>query len=150
VHPRHKQVVGFRLASAIQSMSYGQNVPYLNPTFASSTGSANGNALSVSVTFNNVGAGSLNFQAAHCPTEIGVPIGQCAWWSVIGSDGIAYNATAAISANGQGVTLAATAAKAGVTPVASAYGYGIWPVITLYNAAGFPVLPWYRNVTSTA
>lgn len=144
VHPRHKQVVGSRLAAAALTQVYKQNVPYIYPTFASSSAAANGNVVTVTVTLSNVGT-SLNFQPAHCPTELGVPADICAWWSVIGKDGVWYNATAAITGGGQSVAITATLA-AGVAANGTAYGYGTWPVITLYNNFGLPVLPWMRNL----
>jgi len=149
VHPRHKQLPGARLAYGALAQVYGQAVPYVGPTAAAATGSSVGTALSVSVSFlaSTVAGGGLAFQPSHCPTELGVPVAQCAWFSIAGSDGKLYNATAAITGGGTTLDLSAIAAAAGVTPVAASYGYGTWPIAVLYATNGLPATPFNVSVS---
>ena len=48
----------------------------------------------------------------HCKTEIGVPVAQCAWFTITGSDAKAYNASATPSADGKSLVLTAAGAPA--------------------------------------
>lgn len=80
--------------------------------------------------------------ASRCPTETKVVrVSDCGWFSIIGSDGVAYNATATLSPDGQSLELAAKA-TAGVHAKGTAAGWGAWPVNSFYNAFGYPLEPW--------
>jgi hypothetical protein len=150
-------VTGARLSAAALSTVYAvEGIQHTGPAYAGSFGSVSGSSLVVTVVFDASSVGSgLQFSSLafdHCPTEAGVPADQCAWWSITGSDGKAYNATAALTADGRGVVLTAPLppGTSGVTPARSSFGYGIWPVVTLYNKEGFPALAWSANVTAAA
>jgi len=146
VHPRHKQVPAGRLANAALNQIYAQNTPLLGPVAQAATGSAAGTMLTVTVQF--PAGSSLALQAAHCPTELGVPASICAWYGIQGSDWTLYNATAAVTADGNGLELTATAKAAGVKPLYATYGYGPWPIITVYGANGLPAIPFNQSVTA--
>ena len=82
------------------------------------------------------------FRATQDP---GITIADCGFWSISGSDGKSYNATATLTGDNRGLVLTASAA-AGVTPVGSSGLWGVWPVVTLYNNEGFPAIPWKANL----
>lgn len=149
VHPRNKKLVGRRLANAALSVQYGQPQPYKAPTATSSTASAAGTTVSVTVSFSDVPT-TLVAADDHCKTELGVPSNQCAWFSITGSDGKTYNATAAVGPGGQTVVLTATVGSAGTTAASSSFGWGIYPINTIMSAEGIPLLPWNGLVTSAA
>jgi hypothetical protein len=150
VHPRNKKLVGRRLANAALTLQYGAPATYLAPALASSTAAAAGAAVTVTVAFDNVPT-TLVAAADHCQTELGVPAAQCFWFSILGSDGKSYNATAAVGADGKSVVLSATVDAAGTTAVATTFGNGQWPINTIKSAEGLPLLPWpLTNVSAAA
>lgn len=179
IHPRHKQPVGTRLSNSALAMVYDQQITWQSPRYSSAQdwGSA-GNNLTVLVSFesDSVGSGltivpdTVGSTSTHCPTELGVNISMCAWWSIQGSDGVWYNATEATVWNGTQLVVSALvpdtagldfnpdagasgdqlATVTPITPIATAYGWGVWPVITLYNIDGYPALPWNRTINATA
>jgi hypothetical protein len=79
VHPRNKKLVGRRLANAALSVQYGQPQPYKAPTATSSTASAAGTTVSVTVSFSDVPT-TLVAADDHCKTELGVPSNQARDW----------------------------------------------------------------------
>lgn len=151
VHPRAKQVVGRRMADALLSTVYGQSIPHAYPTYSGAVDSSSGNTLSVTVSFNpsTIGSGLQMVPGVHCPTELTVPVALCAWWTITGSDGTSYNATASLTSDATGVVLTATAAAAGTKATATSYGYGTWPVLPLYNSYGYPAQPWNQSVAAS-
>ena len=148
VHPRHKAVVGSRLAAAALTLQFQKPTPYLAPMYQSARASAAGTAVTVTVTLSNVPT-SLVPAADHCRTEIGVPANQCFWFSILASDGKSYNATASVGADGRSLVLAATVAASGTTALATSFGDGQWPINTVVSAEGIPIFPWpMTNVTA--
>lgn len=71
-----------------------------------------------------------------------LPEYNIAWPSILGSDGVWYNATS-LSISGDTLVMSASGPSS-VTAVATAYAYGNWPVSVLYNGMGFPAWPWQR------
>jgi hypothetical protein len=53
-----------------------------------------------------------------------------------------WNATTAMSSDGNSIILSVTAPTTGLAAIASAYGRATWPVVTHYNSIGLPVIPW--------
>jgi len=100
----------------------------------------------VTITLSNVPT-TLVAAADHCKTEVpfNVTAASCAWFSITGSDGVVYNATAAV--NGQSVVLTTYDPPAGTTPVATAFGMNAWPVNTIVSAEGLPLQPWSATMS---
>lgn len=163
VHPRHKQIVGARLAASALAESYGMpSVPHASPQYAGASPSVTGTQLSVTVAL-TPSSGPLTLTNAACPTNLGVPAAQCAYPTIFTAQGPAagYNATLSLSTDGLSIVLAAAAASAGETITGTAYGYGTWPIITVYagdcwaapavaQPICYPVLTWMKNITATA
>ena len=107
-------------------------MPYLNPAYKGAFAHTEGAALTVTVAFDAPSvAGGLSISPSHCPTELGVPASECAWYAVQTVDGCVgrggengrallahvtpplppprrsawHNATAAVSADGFGLIL---------------------------------------------
>ena len=158
VHSRNKQLVGRRVAAALSAALYG--APPLptpggaGPTFAGAAlAAAPSGALSATVRFvaASLAGGALLFNPPHaspwsnssrCPTETGIiKAADCGWFSIIGSDGLSYNASAAVGADGVTLQLAAQA-PAGTAAAGTEWGWNAWPVVSFYNAAGLPMVPW--------
>ena len=116
-------------------------MPYIVPNATSSSATAAGTAVAVTVSFSDLPT-TLVAADDHCKTELGVPASQCAWFVVAGSDGASYNATAAVGPGGKTLVLTATVAKAGTTAVSSSFGWGNYPINTIMTAEGLPLLPW--------
>jgi len=145
IHPRNKKLIGGRLAAAALDLQYKvPAAPWRSPTYATGKASTSGASVSVTVTFTDVPT-TLVPAADHCKTELGVPAAQCAWFSIVGSDGKAYNATA--TPTGSSLVLTASV-PAGVTASASTFGYNSWPINTVMTAEGLPLQPW--DVTPVA
>lgn len=141
IHPAAKQYVSERLANAALAIQYKKDLAWKSPTFrSSSASSADGNpvseSVSMSVTFNDVGASGLellhpfnykspSYGAATNPPVIidctaTFPCGpaqncsmaaQCAWASLQLADGSWVNATISVSgAAANAITLTADGA----------------------------------------
>ena len=140
IHPRNKRLIGGRLASAALDLQYGVSPApvWRSPSYAKGAASANGGTVSVAVSFADLPT-TLVAAADHCKTELGVPASQCAWFTIVGSDGKSYNATATPS----GSTLVLSAAvPAGTTAAATSFGWNSWPINTVMSAEGLPLQPW--------
>jgi hypothetical protein len=133
VHPRNKQTVGRRFAAAALDLLYGESTPYLNPRYARATAvPARGpdDTLSVVVEFDaaSLSNGELTLVSASCPTSLGVPASECAWYDVQLSDGTWYNATVSVTDSGTGLVLT-VAGGAGLTVNATRGDFSRWPVV---------------------
>jgi hypothetical protein len=73
-----------------------------------------------------------------------VSAAACAWFSITGSDGVAYNATPAVA--GASLVLTAPGAPAGTRPVATAFGMNAWPINVVMSAEGLPLQPWSEAI----
>lgn len=64
-------------------------MPYLNPAYKAAFAHTAGAALTVTVAFDtpSVAGGGLSISPSHCPTELGVPASECAWYAVQTVDG---------------------------------------------------------------
>lgn len=160
VHSRNKQLVGARVAAGVLEALYGVPHPTRarGPVFASQAlaTAANG-SLSALVSF---GAGGLGpggvlvyvpphatpySNSTRCPSELGVvKPADCAWPSVLGSDGQVYSGSAQAAGGGRQLLITAQAPP-GVRAVGSALGWGPWPVVNFYNQWGMPVEAWYET-----
>ena len=140
IHPRNKKLIGARLAAAALSLQYGVPTPWKSPSYRRCVASGAGQAVAT-ITLDDLPS-TLVAASDHCKTEIGVPVAQCAWFTITGSDSKAYNATAAPSADGKSLVLTAAGAPAGTTAAATSFGYSQWPINTIMTAEGLPLQPW--------
>lgn len=67
---------------------YERPVPYLNPAYRGAFAHTDGASLTVTVAFDPPSVvGGLALSPSHCPTELGVPASECAWYEVQTVDG---------------------------------------------------------------
>lgn len=128
---------------------YGRPAQYLNPRYVGAAAVTNGKTVTVTVTFDpaSVGAGGLTIIPAACPIPANAT--ECAWQEIQTTDGLWYNATAAVTPDGNGLILTAgPIAQAGMLVKSTAGMFSPWPVVTIYNGAGLPSLPWMEPVDS--
>lgn len=160
VHSRNKQLVGRRVAAQLAPALYGAPAPTggRGPQYASVVlgRDAPAGTLTADVAFTpaSLGGGGLVYVPPHatpwsnssrCPVELGViKEADCDWLYILGSDGVAYNATASVGGGGATLHLEA-AAPDGVRAIGTRFGFNAWPVVNFYNAFALPMQPW--NVT---
>ena len=144
-------------------MVYNTPRTYLPPTYftgvataattatTATAATAPSTTLTVTVSFTQLPS-KLVTADDRCKTEppFKVPVAQCAWFSITGSDGVALNATVTIDGNGTALVLTAASSAAGVTAVSTAFGWNGWPINTIMTAEGLPLQPWTENVTSSS
>jgi len=137
IHPRYKQIVGYRLSLAALAVTYGQTIQYKGPEATSWKIQKLPPAVAVVVDFapDSLGSGLVLTENTCDPN---VPAVQCGYYEIGTSDGKWTNGTASISGNLLIVSanLAAGAVVSGVR-----YGWDNYPVATLYNKEGLPALP---------
>ena len=142
IHPRNKKLVGKRLAAAALTISYGKPTNYLPPFYKSGTSvEAEAGTMAVEISFGDL---PTKLVTAHdyCRTDLKVPSTQCAWFTITGTDGVARNATASISADGKSLVLKASTNITTATPATTSFGWNAWPVNTVMTAEGLPLQPW--------
>jgi len=166
IHPRAKQLVGRRLAAAALTAVHGRPTPFAGPRYASAAaGGGAAGSLSATVSFaapspaspGNDGPLVLIAPApvgpfansSVCP--VGVAADLCAGFALRGSNGVWYNASAALGAAQRTLVLTASdsGVPAGLTATATASGWSLWPLTTLYNNAGLPAFPWNETIGAT-
>jgi len=136
IHPRYKQIVGYRLHLAARGITYGEKIQYKGPQATDFKVIREAPTAQVQVNFapDSIGTG-LVFQSKSC--DEGVPINQCGWFDIGTADGRWTNATAQINDNY--IVVSATTTSSQVTGVR--YAWANYPVATLYNKEGLPALP---------
>lgn len=163
VHSRNKQLVGRRVAAGILSALYGIDSDFstqVGPLYQSASATTIGNTLYANITFqpNTLGSSGLQYVPPHvnhwqnssrCPTELpDVTDLQCGWYTILASDGHAYNATAISIGNGLQLQLSATVPSSGLSVIGTQFGWANWPVVNWYNGEGQPMVPWSVNITA--
>jgi sialate O-acetylesterase len=147
IHPRTKVVNSRRMARAAAGMLYGVPGAQRGPTYAGATAAAGG-CVRVAFEPSTVAGGLVLAAPSNLPDDPArLPAFNFAWPAVLGSDGAWRNATWALGAGADSVSLvlcAAGGAPSGVVPVATQFGFGNWPVNVLYNDEGLPAMPWRR------
>lgn len=162
IHSRNKQATGVRISAGIRALLYNESAVTSGPTYASATyGGVSTGSLTVTVSFQpgTVDGGFVYVpphaspwsNSTRCPADIQRSAdAYCAWFSIIASNGIAYNATV-VEVTGGGadqLVLTAPGVPVGYTAVGSSFGWGDWPVVNHYaKASGLPLAPWYVNGT---
>jgi len=143
IHPRDKEIVGYRLFLNAQALVYGGNLPYLGPMFPTWEALQTvGTTVSASVTFDSSSVeNGLYLKKGRCPGGP-VPESGCGWPMLQTSDGKWNNATITVTGTNT-VQFTATASTASVTVVGISYAYNDWPIATIYNSFGLPALPFY-------
>jgi sialate O-acetylesterase len=152
IHPRNKKVIGKRLAAAALTLAYGKPTTYLPPVYKSSTTHAakthhlaqSGTNLSITISFDDLPS-KFVYASDYCKTELKVPVSDCAWFSIIGSDGVALNASATIGSDGTTLVLKAFTNASNITPISSNFGWNAWPINMIMTAEGLPLQPWINE-----
>jgi len=137
IHPRSKQIVGYRLSLAARAIGYGENVQYKGPNATQWTILSQSPSAAVRVEFETDSlGGGLVITPKAC--YAGIDINQCRWADIGTQDGKWTNATVEIS--GSSIVLSANTGSA--SPVTGVrYAWANYPVATIYNRAGLPALP---------
>jgi len=136
IHPRPKQIVGYRLSLAARALTYGERIQYLGPMATQFSVLQDGPAGQASISFDAASIGSgLVFKAASCSTDLTPD--QCSGYELGASDGKWYNATANIS--GSSLLISANIGQTKVT--GARYGWNNYPLATLFNKDDLPALP---------
>jgi len=122
VHPKNKQDVGSRLASAARKIAYSENVVFSGPTYKRFTVEGN----KVAIDFDNRGTGLISSDK----------YGFVKGFALAGTDQKFYWAKAFLEGNKVIVY-----SEKVVTPVAIRYAWGDNPDATLYNVEKLPAVP---------
>ena len=122
IHPRNKQDVGDRLATAAKAVAYGDENVYSGPVYQSMRTEGD----SVILTFDYVGEGLMK-----------VPDEELQGFVIAGEDQQFVSAQARIISNNE-VAVSEESVK---KPVAVRYGWANYPKVNLYNGDGLPVSP---------
>jgi sialate O-acetylesterase len=128
IHPTNKEPVGHRLALIARANLYGQTeLIYYGPIRDPALSSVSGN--SIVVDFNYVDGGFLTTGGAD-PSP----------FTVAGSDGVYYAATAEVVGN----TIVVSSPSVS-SPVSVRYGWNSYPVCNLFNGSELPASPFQMN-----
>jgi len=120
IHPKRKQPIGIRLATAARALAYGEPIEYSGPTLDGMT-IAGDRAI---LTFKHLGGGLV------------AKDGNLKGFTIAGADGKFTEAKATIE--GDTVVVSSDAVAA---PVAVRYGWDKVPDVNLYNKADLPASP---------
>lgn len=146
IHSRLKAPAGQRAAWLLLAGLFGNSTfsTYVSPRYAAASGAVQGVTLTATITFapGSTAAGLQAIGGAHCPVELGVPVGECSGFAIGATDGVLYNASAAIGAGGDTLVLTATAKSSGLRVLNTSFGYSDYPVAQFKNSLGLPVAPW--------
>ena len=157
VHPHCKYIPGRRAAATWAGMFLGLPVPFQCPLYADATAitkaSPAGTHLAVTISFasGTTGSGLVlrgwepDSNSSHCPTERHINVTSCDWFAIQASNGLWYNASVAVGADGHTLVLQADVPK-GEFAMATRNGFSDWPVVTAYTAEGLPVLTWLKSI----
>jgi sialate O-acetylesterase len=132
IHPIDKFDVGRRLAAAALHVAYGQEVPWVGPTFAGMKIDAD----HITIQFANTGAGLTIGQSPYYGDNPPPPTDHLVGFAVAGQDRQWAWADAKIE--GDNVLLSSAQVA---NPVAVRYGWAANPAVNLYNKEGFPAEP---------
>jgi len=136
IHPRNKQVLGARLASAMlraQKGVYGIQGPVLKDAI-----NIPGSNRQVTLTFDS--ESPLKLVSASCPK--GVSAQFCSAFQLQGSDSQWRDADVTLgSAPGGNTVILNAAFPAGVSPTHVRYAYNAWPLAVLYDINNYPAWP---------
>jgi len=137
IHPRYKQIVGYRLSLTARAIGYGEKIDYRGPEAVSWSILSQSPTASVQVQFNpDTLGGGLQIMPKAC--YAGEPASQCRWADIGTQDGQWTNAT--ISIRGGAIVLSASIASS--SPVTGVrYCWANYPIAVIYNKAGLPALP---------
>jgi sialate O-acetylesterase len=120
IHPKRKQPIGIRLATAARALAYGEPIEYSGPTLDGMTIAGNHAIL----TFKHLGGGLV------------AKDGDLKGFTIAGADGKFVDARATIE--GDTVVVSSDAVAA---PVAVRYGWANVPDVNFYNKADLPASP---------
>ncbi len=121
IHPRNKQDVGLRLSLAARYFTYGEELEYSGPVYASHT----------------IDGSSIVIEYDHAGSGLEARGGELGGFAIAGADGIYHWADARI--DGTSVTVSSTDVA---SPVSVRYAWADNPDrANLYNGAGLPASP---------
>ncbi|HEX4143538.1 MAG TPA: family 16 glycoside hydrolase [Pirellulales bacterium] len=120
IHPKQKQPVGIRLATAARALAYGEPIEYSGPTLDGMTIAGNRAIL----TFKHLGGGLV------------AKDGDLKGFTIAGADGAFVDAKATIEGD-----TAVVSSEAVPAPIAVRYGWAKVPDVNLFNKADLPASP---------
>jgi sialate O-acetylesterase len=132
IHPVDKLDLSKRLAAAALHVAYGQDVPWIGPTFAGMTIGAG----QIVIQFAHTGAGLVIGKSPYYADNPPTPADQLVGFAIAGADQKWSWADAKID----GATVVVSSAQV-PNPVAVRYGWAGNPAVNLYNQEGFPAEP---------
>ena len=146
IHSRLKAPAGQRAAWLLLASVFADPdaASRVSPRYATATGSTQGATLTATVTFapGTTTGGLQPIAGAHCPTELGVPVSRCSWFTIGATDGALYTASAVIGAGGDTLVLTATSSSGAPRVVNTSFGFSDYPVVQFANRLGLPLAPW--------
>jgi hypothetical protein len=155
VHPRNKQAVAARMASAARALVFGDpQQAYESPAYASAAvvgGGGGGGGTQLRIDFappTPPSSGVLSLRPAACPAGVGgLPASECAWFEAqCSSDGGWRNASGVgLSGDGRALLLNVSCSGGGGVNATRAF-WSPWPVVVLFSEEGLPALPWWAPV----
>jgi sialate O-acetylesterase len=123
IHSRLKAPAGQRAAWLLLAGLFGNSTfsTYVSPRYAGASGGAQGATLKATINFapGSTAGGLQAIAGAHCPVELGVPAGECSGFAIGATDGVLYNASAAVGAGGDTLELTAIAKSSGLRVLVS-------------------------------
>eukprot|EP01120_Amphizonella_sp_Union-15-10_P017193 TRINITY_DN947_c0_g1_i5.p1 TRINITY_DN947_c0_g1~~TRINITY_DN947_c0_g1_i5.p1 ORF type:complete len:494 (+),score=91.72 TRINITY_DN947_c0_g1_i5:100-1581(+) len=135
IHPRYKQVVGYRLSLPARAITYNQKIQYEGPYATNFIIVSDGPNAVVAVNFepSSIGSG-LILTDAHCASDLTPD--QCAGFEIGSSENSWHAATVSLDRDRILVRATITGRVYGVR-----YGWANYPIATLYNKEGLPAVP---------
>ena len=144
IHPHDKKTPGERLAAIALASTYGKQIPFAGPSYASMTDE--GDSIRIAFTHADGGLIAKPLPAEYAPTSEkpdnkiplvrNVPNSQLEGFAICGEDHVWKWADAKI--DGDTVLVRAEGVA---KPVAVRYAWADDPICNLYNVAGFPCVP---------
>lgn len=157
IHPPPKQYCGERLGNSALALHYKKPIAWRSPSYKSATVSVSTNAITVTVTLNDVSGSGLTTDIYpanyldgkfNCTAQNIKTPGTCAWGAIEVSGSGWVNASAV--ASGRNLLLQTTVSTIDINAasvVASAYGWGPIPLMNAYDkSTNLPVLPWNQTL----
>ncbi len=133
IHPKDKESVGKRLATAVRKVGYGEDIVYNGPRYKSHVLLPDGK---VQISFDNIGSGLLAKDTTN---------GGLKWFTIAGIDGVLRKANAVIDGN---TVIVSSSQVPNPTMVRYAWEYN--PLgVNFYNKENLPAAPFKIDVVNS-